>query len=180
MRPDSSIDHLHIILGALPENGTLLEIGSGWSTVWFAERLTPEQHLVAVEHDPEWWGKIIPLVAKNHQVEYLLREREMKEGPPVSYGQYGTAHRENPAGLSEYIHAFPYTEADVILIDGIARGACLAAALCFAEGGSHVFLHDAERRSWYDWSWEFAGPTVEMIIHPPGVGHPAEMLECAI
>jgi hypothetical protein len=174
LTPESSPKHLEIILGALPENGTLLEIGSGWSTVWFAERLTENQRLVSVEHDKGWWERILPMIVKNKRVDLLLH-------PPLfPLGPRGTPIRENPAGLSDYIHAFPYQDADVVLIDGVARGPCFVAALFSAESGTNVFVHDAERQDWYAWAWELIDDAMECVLHEPGPGHPAEMLQCRI
>jgi hypothetical protein len=175
MKPEIAPEHLEILLAALPEDGHFLEIGSGWSTVWLAERLGAEQLLSSVEHDRGWWERILPMVVRNEKVDYLLREGEFPIGP------YATTHRENPAGLSGYIHAVPYDEADVIFIDGIARGCCFVAALFTAEPGTKIFFHDCEeqRRPWYEWAWELnEGSTLKR--HARGTGHAAEMLEWTV
>jgi predicted O-methyltransferase YrrM len=173
MTPDFAVSHLETVLDALPETGTLLEIGSGWSTVWFAERLQPQQQLISVEHDVDWYAKILPYVAKHQNVEYLLREVR-------TWGGWGEPTRENPSHVSQYIHAADYAEADVVLIDGLARGACFAAALFNVEAGAVIFHHDAERTDWYEWAWELVPVTCEQFLHPPAEGHKAELYECRI
>lgn len=172
-RPDSSLEHLDIVLASLPEDGVLLELGSGWSTPYFAENLVAEQTLVSVEHDEDWFYKVMPTVVHDERVEILLKVPECDVGP------YGTHHRENPVGAANFIHAVDFSSVDTVFIDGLARGACLVAAGIGLRGGN-IFLHDAER-PWYNWAVEIVDEfAVAVTRHPPGQGHPAEMLQCLI
>jgi len=170
LKPDIAIEHLELILAALPEDGTLLELGSGWSTVWFAERLGENQRLVSVEHDKTWWETIIPRVVNNLKVAYQLCV------PTLPVGPYGSFHRENPAGAEAFIHAYPYHGAHVIFIDGLARGACLVTALLQGNPGTRIFLHDAQR-DWYTWAKDLAK---DFQNHGPAEGHPSSLWEARL
>jgi len=162
-------------MGALPEDGRLLELGCGWSTVWFANHLGPNQELVSVEHDKGWWEKMIPHVVHDERIDLRFRPPECDPGP------YGTHLRENPTGVSSFIFGYPYEQCDVVFIDGLARGACFSAALLECEPGTTIFHHDAQRHLWYGWAWQLAeNANCKIQMHPPRDGHPSEMLECRI
>ena len=171
--PDIAIRHLEMVLEAVPEDGTLVEYGCGWSTVWFAEHLHPNQNLISVEHDPKWWGEILPHVVNNEQVELLLKPALADPGP------YGSHFRENPTGLSDYIWGVDHESSDVIFIDGVARGACFAVSYVQSEPGTKIFVHDSQRVAWYGWAYKFANQG-SIVIHPPAEGHPSELLECRL
>ena len=112
----------------------LFEYGSGGSTVEFCKRLK----VTSVEHDAKWYGKM----PKIDGHEYILRERQM------NVVNVKTAE-ENPLGLNDYITESLRHPQDMVLVDGVARGACLAYLKSTFDGP--VFLHDAQR-DWYDWA----------------------------
>ncbi|TFH67060.1 MAG: hypothetical protein E4G90_00325 [Gemmatimonadales bacterium] len=154
-KPDCPEGQLQAVLDALPEDGTLLEYGSGASTVWFANRLLPNQHLVSVEHDETWYWKAANQVPNWEQTKMLFCPATTKQFVEL---QAGHPARECPVGLSRYIGAHvdidedsAVLDADVIFVDGVARGACLAVAAASAKEGCIVFLHDAQR-NWYGWA----------------------------
>lgn len=173
LRPDIAEEHLELILASVPQDGTLMEWGSGGSTVWFAERLLPEQRLISIEHDRLWWDKVIGQVAGNTQVEVWLYP------PKVDPGPYGHWLRENPAPHPEYIAGQSVLDtlvkADTVFVDGVARGACLLTAAMNMSLGS-IFLHDAER-DWYHWSIQAAMCSdIAIEHHGPKPGHHASLI----
>jgi hypothetical protein len=136
--------HRQIVLGHLPQGGRMLEWGSGTSTTWFTERLPEGARLLSIEHDAGWHRRVCESLSRGARAQVLLRPATGPLGPNASIAE------ERPDLLESYVQAAdrlgPF---DVILIDGVARGACLerAASLLAPEGV--VFLHDAQR-PWYD------------------------------
>lgn len=177
LKIDISPDHLQLILDALPENGKLLEFGSGGSTRWFAEHMSEGQSLISIEHDRHWWDLVIGEVGTRRNVFVVLLERQME----FSRQSYGTPIRENPAYLHRYIASDTVVkavrEADVIFVDGVARSACLAMSAWYGQTGARVFIHDTPPRNWYDWPLRFFG---ERTVHEKGFGHPHGLTELVV
>lgn len=170
MQPDIAADHLELILADLPEEGVMLEWGSGGSTAWFAKEKPDSAHLYSIEHDKVWWEKVVGLAGLHDNVFPWLIPPEADVGP------YGTHHRENPAGLHNFISGTTVLEvvkkADVIFIDGCARSCCLAIAAHYKKKSAVVYLHDAQR-PWYQWSYKMLH---DFKLHPPAEGHASSLL----
>ncbi len=136
--------HRDAILDALPPGGRMLEWGSGGSTSYFADNLPPGATLLSIEHDPAWHHQVAGVIGESDRLTLRLVPAE---GP---LGRNATDEEEDPRPLRKYIHAAdadgPF---DVILVDGYARGSCLARARELLKPGGVVFLHDAQR-PWYD------------------------------
>ena len=132
-------------------NKEMLEWGSGGTTIYMLQRLKDGQRLTSIEHHPEWAGKVVDAAKKVLTEEQYARwDYRLIEGGSV--GQNATPFEECPAGLSEYIGgAGDIAKYDTILVDGVARGACLATVACKAGLSTTVYLHDAER-PWYQWA----------------------------
>ena len=131
------------ILAELGPNDSLTEWGSGGSSVWFAENMTQGQSLYSIEHDRQWFQRMVEVrVARQlwhwHPVYFRVNHE----------GKNATPAEECPAGAFHYITKIPV--AGVVLVDGIARGACLATLAAMRFPGV-VFLHDANR-DWYEWA----------------------------
>lgn len=135
--------HRRAILDRCFEGARVLEWGMGGSTVWLAEHLPRGARLVSVEHDPRWHDEVSRAVGERGHCELLLREQE---GPAR---RNATPEEEDPAGLERYIGAVDGRTFDVIVVDGVARRACLERARGLLAPGGIVFLHDAQR-PWYD------------------------------
>jgi hypothetical protein len=141
------------ILEALPPFGSMLEWGGGGSSAWFLSRMTlgqrfvtPGQTLVTVEHDQAWAQQI-----RNECGGYLNWELRCIPSS-LEVGRNATHFEECPAGLRRYIGQADIDWFDVILVDGVARGACLALALSSAKPGASIFVHDWNREEWYEWA----------------------------
>ncbi|MEM8757173.1 MAG: class I SAM-dependent methyltransferase [Planctomycetota bacterium] len=136
--------HREIILEHLPAGGRLLEFGSGTSSVWLAERLHEGASMLSVEHDAAWFDRVQQMLAPFDRCEQILRVPTGTLGPNASAGE------ERPDLLREYIHAADDRDPfDVILVDGVARDACLEHARSLLKPGGTIVLHDAQR-PWYD------------------------------
>lgn len=172
VKTDISLDHLQLVLGDLPEDGVLLEWGSGGSTRWFGENMSRTQQLYSIEHDRAWWHEVIPEVSGFGNVNLWLYEPTV----PFPDGTYGTPFRENPAFAAKYISGKPVLEvlarADVVFVDGICRSSCLAMAANTCPPGTPVYIHDAPPRDWYEWPNPMF--TLKDTV-PPAEGHPHGM-----
>lgn len=121
----------------------VLEWGSGGSTVWLADRLPDGAHLTSVEHHAEWFGKVGERLGDRENVTRILAE------PAGDLGRNATPDEEDPTHLEAYLDAPGGQGFDVILVDGVARSACMERAKELLNPGGVVFLHDAQR-DWYD------------------------------
>lgn len=121
----------------------MLEWGSGGSTLWFADRLPAGATLTSIEHDTAWHNYTQRRIGRRQNVELLLYP------PSGPIGRNATVEEENPEYLQDYIHAVDGKQYDVILVDGVARVACMEQARELLSPGGVIFLHDAHR-TWYD------------------------------
>ena len=135
------------VLSSIPENGSMLEWGSGGTTIWLLENMEPTQRLVSVEHHGDWARRVDALSCEytNYEMRYCCADR------PGEVGKNATAFEENPSALDAYINQPDIENYDVFLVDGVARGACLMTIYERAKSGAKVLLHDAQR-PWYQWA----------------------------
>lgn len=165
--PDE-IEYFKTLMEQKPENTKMVEWGSGGSTVFFLPYFV-NGSLVSIEHNPEWFGKVVDELNANYvqspalkNLTYIHVEPEYV-GHPVDlrfYG-YGVPFEENPCFLKKYINPegelVKIWDADIYFVDGIARGAILATILLKAEKpDASVYIHDyygpEQRGEWYGWA----------------------------
>jgi hypothetical protein len=163
---DDEIRYFEAYLQGLPKKARLVEWGAGGSTAMFLEHLKPHQTLISIEHNPEWFRRVSEALSDHPRRNRLTllyvqpKENAFHHGAsPHGFWGYGHPLEENPAFLEEYIDPELASEfvrvfdADVFLVDGIARGACLAAIRLKARADADVFIHDyRSRETWYDWA----------------------------
>jgi hypothetical protein len=167
------------VLDALPAGGSLLEWGGGGTTRWLLERMAPDQRLVTVEHCREWAQKVASNCGTYPNWTILHKP------PTQRVGENGTHWEECPAGLTDYVCPVPLEGFDVFLIDGVARGACLANVLLNARPGARVFLHDHsgdKRADWYSWAVRAGAGRVSLarVIEPDEGDYPTPMWACGL
>jgi len=136
----------------------MLEFGSGGSSLYFAQHVP---YLTSIEHSRKWYDKLKPLMPDN--VDYQLHERNVE----------GDFSEEDTTGVMEYVYPRIHQKPDVVLVDGIARGACLATTFQYLPEAI-VFLHDANR-DWYEWA-TFFYPN-QKIIEPDEGDYPPLLLK---
>ncbi|MEO1585436.1 MAG: class I SAM-dependent methyltransferase [Planctomycetota bacterium] len=136
-------DHRECIERRLFAGCRVLEWGSGGSTVWLADRLPAGAHLTSVEHHAEWFAKVGERLGERPNVTRVLAE------PTGELGRNATIDEEDATHLAGYVGAADGQTFDVILVDGVARVACMERARELLNPGGVVFLHDAQR-DWYD------------------------------
>jgi len=178
MRP-AELDALTAILATLSPTAHIVEFGSGGSTVWLANHLQFGQHLFSIEHDPVWYQKVrteldqYPQHLRQLFVHLVLREDTLKmeilkvtlDGP--TNGLLMTAYvdvsrytpEESSAGRNGYLnleYGNDWNRTELVVVDGVARGCCLALLRTVLPPGCLVLLHDyeaceseASRVEWY-------------------------------
>ncbi|EXI67260.1 MAG: putative O-methyltransferase [Candidatus Accumulibacter adjunctus] len=163
MRIITGQPHRERILKSFFPNCRILEWGSGGSTLWFADRLPAGATLTSIDHDPVWHERVQARLGARGNVRLMVCP------PSASMGQNATVEEEDPGPVQGYIHAMDAETFDVILVDGVARNACMAAARRLLRPGGAIFLHDAHR-PWYDEgkSLYFAYGTVGSCPEYPG------------
>lgn len=118
---------------------TILEYGSGGSTLWLAQ-IAPEAAIVSVEHDPKWYARV------RNTYEALRQVGVISEDKVYWVHTQSLVHYAKGSRIGWGAATF-----DMILIDGIheTRDACLRGAFDLLNPGGTVFLHDAEEPDYY-------------------------------
>lgn len=162
MQPQMQPDEPGIILSHLPENGLLVEWGSGGSTIWFMNHISPTQSIISIDHNPVWVEKVAEALK-----DLSNKDQHKYYYAPSKYNNaYATVLEELPSGLERYIMpGEDIWDADVYLIDGIARGACLlTVALKARKRPCTAFIHDYLGRDWYEWAKDVFDPADVEIL----------------
>lgn len=141
----------------LTAGANIVEFGSGGSTYQIGKRLKPSQDLFSVEHNPEWFAKVregvkdLPAFGRIHRTLAIPASSIQTDG-------FANPGEENPTGITNYLHPefkipLNWSSVDFVLVDGIARGACLSVLANKLKEGTIVFLHDYKgRETWYQWA----------------------------
>jgi hypothetical protein len=148
-------------LKGIDSNATILEWGMGGSTYYLATQLYRDQQLHSIEHNVQWFEdtrKAVLSLPPNANTQVFLHHIPATDS--LSVVSNGNALEECPLGLSNYVNFvtrdtknFDWSTVQLVLVDGIARGAVLASMLTRLRPGTAVLLHDyINRESWYDWA----------------------------
>lgn len=159
----------------LKDDATIVEWGSGGSTLMILNMLKPKQTFISIEHDTSWSKKVID-ATRNHpnrkRMDYIVTglpviQLEVNGGHYINgdyqdhkKGMMGKFLEENPSYISNYIDPSildskfkRVMSADMFLVDGLARGAILATLRVRASKKSKILLHDyIGRELQYDWA----------------------------
>lgn len=138
----------------MPNDGLMVEWGSGGSTCKWLETLTDNQKLVTIEHNENWFNRVSRAI-KNEFGD--IKDKFTFHHIPEQYIEHGYANiiEEHPCGTAKYIYPNDTIwNADIFFIDGIARGACLMNVLYNrTKPNSVIMIHDyIGRENWYDWA----------------------------
>ena len=96
----------------------MVEFGSGMSTLWWASRVASVH---SIESDPGWYSRLNDAVPANVRLELRSEERY--------------------ASLTVYDdHSL-----DLVVVDGIQRGACTLAALEKVRPGGWIYLDNSDK-----------------------------------
>lgn len=151
---EKEIEIMTNAIKSIPENGLMVEWGSGGSTCKWIETLKPTQNLISIEHNENWFNRVKRAIKnewpENKNFEYIFE--------PEKYGfkhGYATPIEEHPLGTDFYLNPTDKIwDADIFFIDGIARSACsLYVLLKHRKKNPLIFIHDyVGREPWYEWS----------------------------
>jgi hypothetical protein len=159
MMHEEELQEILVALDALPSPSTILEYGSGGSTSIFANHLGYTHRLYSVEHDKGWYEKVSERLAghpNDERITRILAPLQFHQG----LWRFAHPYEEMPSGAEYYIWApennpegWSWENVNLVLVDGICRGPCLAYLRTKLNPGTTVFLHDyTGREIWYDWA----------------------------
>lgn len=163
MMTDAEIEILKEYVTSARDGG-ILEYGSGGSTSFIAGLLRPQQHLVSIENNVEWYELVTESLLNVSPQQKLTRV--LSPSPEITLNRdgeimpmpihYSTPYEEIPVGIEQYLRPIPseyFQQISLALVDGIARGSCLAILRTLLQPGTPVLLHDyMGRELWYDWA----------------------------
>lgn len=129
--------------------GSVFEWGSGGSTLFFIS--LGVSGLVSVEHDPAWFEAIRQELARRnlrpgeyHLVPYETGEIGPDKAEPEHYKSGST--ELGPVNFKRYASFIDsYEPFDLVLVDGMARAACLKHAVGKVKPGGWLVLDNSDR-----------------------------------
>lgn len=162
-----TVDDAHRLVSVIegaPDDAQFVEYGGGGSTKLFAQHLKPTQTLFTIEHNPQWYARIVEAVADVPNVVVTHRTVTVTGAHPFAHPS-----EESPAGCADYIHArgipIEWSRVAMVLVDGIARGPVTAVVRHRVPARTPVFIHDyVGREEWYEW----AVALFDSILWPEG------------
>ena len=129
----------------LSRDATVLEYGSGGSTLWLAKRAGT---VTTVEHDATWHSMVEQELQRHslHNCTILLRPPEPIGAISGSDNRYPSARMEGSfRAYVQVAETFADGSLDVVLVDGRSREACLQAAASKLKPGGILMLDDSYR-----------------------------------
>ena len=139
MKPWMSSNEIELVKHFLKPDMTMLEWGSGGSTVEFSPLV---KKYYSIEHIKEWYNKVdIEIkVRKLNNVVNILLEPDLPRTIPTKYEEF-KSYIEKIDELDEMF--------DVILVDGRARVQCAERAIKYLKKDGVILVHDYFRRPQY-------------------------------
>lgn len=113
-----AIDHLGKLI---KPDWSVLEFGSGMSTVWFARRCGL---LVSVETNRSWYDSVKTILSEKsfHHVDYRLSEQSEHEA----------------------VTDYPNSTFDLVLVDGYERDRVMETAISKVKRGGYIYLDNSD------------------------------------
>lgn len=120
--PMISFRATRVLDGLLTSSSRVVEFGSGYSTLWFAQRCA---ELVSIEDDPSWYASVQRMVAQA--------------------GLGHVRHEFRRAGDYGRLDGYPDAYFDFALVDGTDRAACIDTALTKVKPGGWIYLDNSDK-----------------------------------
>jgi hypothetical protein len=141
-----SVHEQQLIESYLNENVTMLEYGSGFSTLWFSQFV---KSYYSIEHSLEWYELVRPKISSLPNVQYRLAAVE--SGYKGWAGGFTEGTYEQFEEYIKTVDSFniPGSRIDRVLIDGRARASCAKHILKYLHKHSYIFIHDYVGRHGY-------------------------------
>lgn len=173
--PWIQFDARDYVAARLRTSATILEFGSGGSTLYWLSRGCA---VVSVEHDPDWsaavFDRVQRSIGRNALVDLRVvppQEGSSEEGGNGFPARSTNAHYANMS-FRAYVEAardLPAQSVDLLVVDGRARAACLASNVHKVRREGLIILDNSDRSEYQQamlyleklgWQWRhFQGPT---------------------
>ena len=138
-----------LIRSFLNESHTMLEYGSGYSTLYFSQFVGA---YYSIEHNQAWYTTIHDIVRRSSSLSSKIKQYKLVRIDPGYKGWGGGFEEGTREQFDAYIravHSFGVTHFDRVLIDGRARSDCALEIKPFLRNDSIVFIHDYINRPLY-------------------------------
>lgn len=120
----------------------VLEYGCGFSTLYYPQLLPENAEWVSVEHNDEWYEQIAPRIHKEHaRVRVFNIKPDIPEYPHDGYYEHFKTYVDFPEDKAPF---------DLILVDGMAREACIEKSIGMLAPNGLLVVHDCNRRKYHE------------------------------
>ncbi|CAF4273159.1 unnamed protein product, partial [Adineta steineri] len=144
-----SAEERNIIRLYLNKSHTMLEYGSGYSTLYFSQFVNA---YYSIEHNEQWYKTIKNLIDHSPIVSSIIKKYILISINPGYKGWKGGFSEGNKIQFHDYIqavHSLNVRKFDRVLIDGRARVDCAFEIYPYLDRNSIIFVHDYTKRSHY-------------------------------
>lgn len=150
-----------LIRSYLNRSHTMLEYGSGYSTLYFAQFVAS---YYSIEHDRRWYTTLSKMIRRSSSLSSKIKQYKLVSVEPGYKGWPGGFEEGNREQFDAYIkavHSFSISTFDRVLIDGRARSECALQVKTLLHHDSIVFIHDYTPRPFY---WKIIEKHYEKIL----------------
>ncbi|CAF0930416.1 unnamed protein product [Adineta steineri] len=144
-----SAEERNIIRLYLNKSHTMLEYGSGYSTLYFSQFVNA---YYSIEHNEQWYKTIKSLIDHSPIISSIIKKYILIHINPGYKGWLGGYSEGNKIQFHGYIHAvhsLNVIKFDRVLIDGRARVDCAFEISSYLDKNSIIFVHDYSNRDHY-------------------------------
>jgi hypothetical protein len=136
----------------LKDDMTVWEYGSGSSTLYFARRV---KQVYSIENDKEWFAHLSAQIEAQQvkNVSYALVEANEVTGRELDALYFSKSTLNDGGYFESYaksIDAIPDGSLSIALVDGRARGACIAHAIPKIKTGGYLIVDNSDRSYYFD------------------------------
>lgn len=139
-----SPSEMSLIESYLDTADTMLEWGSGYSTLWYSQFV---REYYSIEHDKGWYEEMRSQISTISNVHYLASP--VDKGYKGWLGGFDEGTYEQFEDYVKKVDDFKVSKFDKVLIDGRARAVCAEYILKYLHPKSLVFIHDYNPRHPY-------------------------------
>ena len=137
-----------IISAYLNKSQTMLEYGSGYSTLYFSQLV---HSYYSIEHNRDWYNRLRNLIDRSPKLYSAIRRYVLVPVEPGYKGWAGGFAEGTRQQFELYVTAIrtlPLKKYDRVLIDGRARVACMEEVYPYLHKDSILFVHDFTYRAY--------------------------------
>ena len=138
-----------LIRSYLNRSHTMLEYGSGYSTLYFAQFVAA---YYSIEHNRKWYETMNEIIRRSSSLSSKIKQYKLvsvEAGYKGWSGGFEEGTREQFDAYIRAVHSLQIPTFDRVLIDGRARRECALEVKAFLHNNSIVFIHDYTTRPFY-------------------------------